>query len=97
MIWSVDSRYPHRHKIAGHDLDSLSLYLIPATPETRKGRTTTPAQPAVVQIAGPLGGHRHMGAERLRIEAVRLLFAAELLDAQEAPLSDEPRLFEVGP
>lgn len=94
MIWSVDSRYPHRHKIAGYDLDSLCLHLIPATPETRKGRTTTPATPACIQVAGPIGGHRHMSAERLRIEADRLLFAADLLDTQ-APVSDEPRLFEV--
>lgn len=81
MIWSVESRYPHRREIARHDLDSLRLALV----DDR------------IQVAGPIGGHRHMSAERLRIEADRLRFAADLLDAQETPQSDAPRLFEVGP
>lgn len=78
MTWLVDDRYPHRRTIAGHDLDSLCLALVDGG----------------VQVAGPIGGHRVMDAARLRIEAARLTYAADLLDAQPRPESDTPTLFD---
>lgn len=66
-----------------HD-QALRIDLVPATPETRLGRRTTPARPAHARINGPLGGARNVTADDLRREASRLLYAADRLDEEPA-------------
>lgn len=94
--WTVDDRYPRLSPIGSHDLDSLVLYVVAPEPARvdRRGREVSPARPPLVRVCGAMGGHRDLDAGRLRIEADRLLFAAELLDATGVPMPGQLSLIE---
>jgi hypothetical protein len=89
--WRVD----HHGRLAQHDLDSLHLRFEAAVPEvtTPRGKVLQGGRPVSCWMSGAIGGVRVVtDPARLRIEADRLLAAADILERHQ----DEHRRTESG-